>query len=73
MRVRGVEDVNITPYEITLRPGNGQWRNRTTIMGVIAMSVASVHNREKGEDLNGGCNLHRDEAARKSCDSYDVL
>jgi hypothetical protein len=73
MRVRSVQDVNITPYERTLRRGDGRWGDRTTTVGVIAMSVASVHNRDKGEDLYGGCNLHSDEAARQSCDSCDVL
>lgn len=73
MRVRSVQDVNITPFEWTLRRGDGRWRNRTTFVGVIAMSIASVRNREKGEDLDGGCDLHSDEAARKSCDSCDVL
>jgi hypothetical protein len=73
MRVRSVQDVNITPYERTFWRGDGRWRNRTTFVGVIAMSVASVHNREKGEDLDGGRDLHSDEAARESCDSCDIL
>jgi len=73
MRVRSVQDVNITPFERTLRWGDGRWRNWTTSVGVTAMSVASVRNREKGEKLDGGCNPHSDEAARESCDSYDVL